>query len=277
MAVKRRFPGAKLKDLVAVISDVQLLPPDVVRLVARVGSKAAPLPSQVHIRASTAAVSVHVQRGSEASAGGPRVMSTPVATYESLVASRGPTGDVTSTSAPHQRSLVQPDNISVSVVDFHPATLLVAHAVPGESPYTSATYCHEPMGGPEEISPRLAPPLTLAELLLTPDPRGITVLDAGCSVATRIGGADALEEASLLGSMIDAPMTSDAEVLSCTLGTPVFLNVHEPFCFVTVGVQVCVEVVHLKFFVSATTSFSLDCVCDLRAGWRQVTHSQLCP
>ena len=235
VAIKRRFPGTKFKDLVAKVSDVQVLPPDVVRLVARAGSKSGPLPRQVQIAPSTAAAYVDPR-----ASGAPRVMSSPVATYESLVASRGrqdPLGDVTSTSAPHQSSFIHSDNFSAPVVDALPTASLV-RTVPGTCVSDTSAMSY-PMGGAGEVSRLVAPPRTLAELLLTPDPRGITVLDAGCSIATRNGGADALKEASLLGSIIDVPATAGAEVLSSALGTPVFLNVHEPFCFVTVGVQVC--------------------------------------
>jgi hypothetical protein len=59
-----------------------------------------------------------------------------------------------------------------------------------------------------------------------------SVLDAGCSLATVAGGADAFPEAALFGSLM---ADDDATV---TDPVPLYLNVHEPFCFVTVGVQV---------------------------------------
>jgi hypothetical protein len=57
-------------------------------------------------------------------------------------------------------------------------------------------------------------------------------LGAGCTLATRAGGAGALLEASLLGVTVAA-----AEGAEGGAGEPVFLNVHEPFCAVMLGVQ----------------------------------------
>ena len=99
--------------------------------------------------------------------------------------------------------------------------------------------------------------LTDTFLGLTPftGPSHVTghLLDAGCTISTRASRADAFIESTLFGLLDEHSSDSDVDLIGIgsnidtneeergTINLPkptaVYLNTHEPFCFVTVGVQ----------------------------------------
>lgn len=240
-AKRRLYSGDKLKSVIAGIAGIEIIAGnaktshDIVRLVGSGGglsghgaTSSATRPAGASIAAAGASTYVHTR-----SAQAP--VALPVeSTYASLVATRA-----------HDDSHAPLDSAANDVGKRGSANMLQGIAssltrAPIPAPTSDPLLlkvttdhrhsAHQNDMWSIDISGHCSLQGTLTSLLLSDGARGPTLLDAGCTIATRSGGADAFSEGSLLGCVLDdaAPVTS----------LPIYLNVAEPFCFVTVGVQV---------------------------------------
>jgi hypothetical protein len=157
----------------------------------------------------------------------------------------------------HRQSINKKQHVAANTAEeqFHAYTTF-ATSVKEEPPSLKISAASTVPSSASTLPPILGT-LTDTFLGLTPftGPSHVTghLLDAGCTISTRASRADAFIESTLFGLLDEHSSDSDVDLLGIgsnidtneeergTINLPkptaVYLNTHEPFCFVTVGVQ----------------------------------------